>query len=207
MSPDFIKDSEASVTGIIPADGEYYEELKFEKKEFENLLLNNTEFYSCTFTNIRFFKSKFNNCRFEKCLFKNCDLSLSKFTSSLFIDVKWDNCKLMGIDWTSVSKPVKIFLCNCILTDSSFYNMDLIGTEIIKCTAHNTDFEKVNLRKADCSKTDFNLSRFAGADLSGADFTEALNYNINPETTKIKNAKFSYPEVLSLLSAWNIIIE
>ena len=188
-------------------ENEYYENTSFEKVHIQDIRLSEIEFFNCTFTNNILFKGVFKKCRFEKCTFKDCDLSLSKFTDSVFVDVNFTNCKMVGIDWTVISKPLKISFTGCIISDSSFYNLDLIGLVMAKCIAHNTDFEKTDLSKSDCSKTDFMGSKFSGTNLSGADLREALNYFINPNNNKIKKAKFSYPEVITLLDVWDIIIE
>lgn len=85
--------------------------------------------------------------------------------------------------------------------------MDLRSSEIKECAAHNTDFENTNLSKTNCTGTDFLNAKFNDADLSFADFTGAFNYSINPNKTKIKKAKFSLPEVVNLLEAWDVIIK
>jgi len=40
-----------------------------------------------------------------------------------------------------------------------------------------------------------------------ADFSEAFNYSINPETNRLRSAKFSIPGVTGLLDTYGIIIE
>ena len=51
---------------------------------------------------------------------------------------------------------------------------------------------------------DFANSLFNGTDLSGADFTEAINYQIDVNRNKIKGAKFSRYEAVSLLESLGI---
>lgn len=188
-------------------DGEYYKEQLFEKTDFKNQVISEIEFYKCEFVSCIFVKSVFDKCVFEKCEFRNCDLSVVDFAESALIDAEFTDSKLIGIDWTKARKPIYIDFLKCVLNDSSFYKLDLRSRKIESCTAHNVDFEEINLSKAICSRTDFLGSKFNGADLSEADFTEAVNYSIDPNNTKIKKAKFSHPEVLNLLDAWDIIIE
>lgn len=186
---------------------DYYKEESFGKINFKEQKAESVEFYKCTFTSCIFNNSIFEDCVFEKCTFTGCDLSVVKFTGSSFIDVTFADCKMIGIDWTLVQKHVSINFFKCLLNESSFYKMDLRSCKIEECTAHSVDFENANLSKTICCKTDFLNSKFNEADLSSADFRGALNYSINPNYTKIKKAKFSLPEAVSLLSAWNIIIE
>jgi fluoroquinolone resistance protein len=189
------------------SDEEYFEDVSLEKINNPSIKLEEKEFYNCTFANNIMFKGSFRKCRFEKCFFRECDFSLSKFSECLFIDTEFKDCKLMGIDWTLVSKPLKTAFINCILSDSSFFELDFIGSKIINCKAHNVDFENTNLSRSDCSSTDFLSSKFSNTNLSGADLRDARNYFINPAVNKIKKAKFSYPEVLSLLNTYDITIE
>jgi fluoroquinolone resistance protein len=43
--------------------------------------------------------------------------------------------------------------------------------------------------------------------LTGANFKGAKNYAINPQANTLKKTRFSYPEVMTLLNALDIIIE
>lgn len=189
------------------SNDDFYKEQSFEKLNLKDQKYIHVEFYKCSFASCIFTKSLFENCVFEKCSFSGCDLSVAKFSGSSFIDVKFIDSKLIGIDWTLVQKPISVNFTKCILNESTFYKMDLRSAEITECIAHNSDFENTNLTKADCRKTDFLNAKFSEADLSYADFTEAINYSINPNNTKIKKAKFSLPEAVSLLDAWDVYID
>jgi fluoroquinolone resistance protein len=186
---------------------DFYEETKFEKLNLTNSKVVKIEFYKCSFVSCLFTKTIFEKCIFEKCTFSNCDLSIVKYNESAFIDVKFVDNKMLGIDWTLAQKPISVNFEKCLLNDSIFYRMDLRSSQIKKCLAQSVDFEEANLNKSECCQTDFLNSKFSGADLSFADFTGAINYSINPNNTKIKKAKFSLPEAVVLLDAWDIIIE
>jgi uncharacterized protein YjbI with pentapeptide repeats len=186
---------------------EYYEEHSFEKINAGGNKFTHLEFFNCSFLSCQFANTIFENCVFEKCVFKNCDLSVAKFSGSSFVDIEFEDCKLLGIDWTLAQKPSGLNFIKCILNDSTFNKMDLRSSEIKECIAHNTDFENANLSKTICAGTDFLNAKFNDADLSSADFTSAINYSINPNKTKIKKAKFSLPEAVNLLDAWDLEIE
>lgn len=66
---------------------------------------------------------------------------------------------------------------------------------------------EVQLKGADFSGTDLKKSTFQDCDLSKADFRGAKNYFISTESNKIKKAKFSMPEAVSLLGNLDIMIE
>lgn len=74
------------------------------------------------------------------------------------------------------SKIHEAYFSNTILNGASFADSDLLGTIFHNC------------------------------DLCKADFSTASRYSIDPQTNKIKKAKFSLPEAVGLLQGFDIII-
>jgi len=70
-----------------------------------------------------------------------------------------------------------------------------------------SDFIGVDLGDSDFSGSDLQESRFHNANLENVNFVGARNYYINPMNNKLKKAKFSSPEVLSLLAGFGISVE
>jgi fluoroquinolone resistance protein len=80
----------------------------------------------------------------------------------------------------------------------------------------NAVFSGSKIKESHFTNTCLNSADFSGADLSGtifhncelskADFTSAFQYAINPQTNKIKKAKFSLPEAAGLLHGFDITI-
>ena len=186
---------------------DYYESAKFTSDNSDTNNLNDLEFYECEFRNINFFSAQITACRFENCTFINCDLSLTNLQNSQFLEIEFNNCKLAGIDWRKALKPFTINFLESKLNDSIFFGLDLRGTEFTKCEIRNCDFERCNLTKVSFSESDLLNTKFNLTTLNQADFTYTINYQISPTQNKIKKAKFSQPEVLSLLDEFNINIE
>ncbi len=80
----------------------------------------------------------------------------------------------------------------------------------------NGSFENSKLRESYFTNTSLVGANFSGADLQGtifhncdlckADFSTATHYDIDPQTNKIKKAKFSFPEVIGLLRGFGITL-
>ena len=75
-----------------------------------------------------------------------------------FSDVVFEECKLIGIDWTkarwpniSLCSPIKFF--KCILNDSIFMGLTLDEIVIEACKAHEVDFREGSFCDADFSFT------------------------------------------------------
>ena len=191
--------------------GETYTDVKFKNDIFSAQTIKASTFVECHFERCKFVESAFERCAFEDCIFSNCDLSLAKFPATSMIRVRFEDSKLIGINWTlskwmakSVSKRADFVRCN--IQYSAFMGLPMRGVQMTACAAHDVNFTDADLQEANCAKSDFMNSRFAGANLSGANFVGAINYRIDFQSTKIKKAKFSLPEALALLDALEIEI-
>ncbi len=188
-------------------DTEYFKEIVFEKIDFTKLLINNKEFYKCSFIKCNFENLLFSNSDFENCVFQECDLSLLRFNNTKLSDVDFKYCKLIGVDWTFASKPLKINFESCLLNNSNFYALTLGLIIVEDCSLQGVDFTKANLNKAKIVKCDLLNATFSDTILTYTDFSGSINYSINPNLNKLKKTIFSLPEALSLLSNFDIILK
>jgi len=134
----------------------------------------------------------------------NAKLSWSKFNGVMFED-----CKLIGLDWTRASWPTMMFSApmefkRCIMNDSNFFGLTLNELIVEDCKSHGVDFRTAILAQASLSYSDFSRALFGKTNLQGADFTEAMNYDINIFDNDIKGAKFTRFEASRLLECLGI---
>jgi len=78
--------------------------------------------------------------------------------------------------------------------------------EFLECIIRENDFINTNLTGSDFSDSDLQASKFQNTNLEKTNFVGAKNYYIDPTQNKLKKAKFSQPEVLSLLARFEIKI-
>ncbi|MGE5431346.1 MAG: pentapeptide repeat-containing protein [Syntrophomonadaceae bacterium] len=185
---------------------EFYLHENFSGREFANSELKDTEFTDCTFDKMNFEKTRLKYVRFENCTFNKSNLSLVRINGSRFIDCKFTDCKMIGINWQEAEAPIEIIMDKCKLDYSIFYGLDLRRIEITESFAKEVNFENADLSKGKFNGTDFSSSKFKNTNLSFSDLREATNYDINPEFNKIKKAKFSMPEAMTLLQCFDIEI-
>ncbi len=187
---------------------EYYSQnfndLKLPGNEYQSLVFEECNFVECNFS-----EATFSRCKFVDCLFEKCNLSIVKFNQSRFSDVVFDGSKVIGVDWTKVTwpnialnSPLKFF--KCIINDSCFFGLNLKELVIEECKAHDVDFREGNFCEANFSYTDFSNSLFNNTNLTSSDFTESVNYQIDVHLNKIKGARFSRYEAVSLLESLEI---
>ena len=167
------------------------------------------EFEACTFKDCNFSEATFLDCKFVDCLFLKCNLSVVNVERSRFLDVMFEECKVVGVDWTkaswsnlALSSPIKFY--KSIISDSSFFGLGLGEIAVEECKADGVDFRSADLNNAIFVGTNFSGSLFNDTNLSCADFTDAENYRIDVNYNQIKGAKFSRTEVISLLESLEI---
>jgi uncharacterized protein YjbI with pentapeptide repeats len=122
--------------------------------------------------------------------------------------VTFIHCKLLGVDFQGC-KPFLLSLDfeDCQLNLATFNEMPLKGTRFINCQLQEVDFTEANLTNVLFDRCDLSRAIFARTVLEKADFRTAFNYSLDPETNRIKQAKFSKEGVLGLLDKYRIVIE
>lgn len=189
-------------------ESEYYSQ-HFTNLEVSGQEISAKEFEDCQFKECNFSETQFRNCKFIDCTFIKCNLSNAKVAYSRFSNVDFDECKVIGVDWTRASwsdlalaSPLKF--TQCILNDSSFFALKLPEIILEGCKAHDVDFREGNFYEGNFSYTDFSNSLFQNTNLQAVDFTEAANYDIDIYQNVIKGAKFSSFEAVRLLASLEI---
>lgn len=188
--------------------GEHYDQ------EFTELGLSHNEFNEelfdgCTFEGCDFSESMFSRCTFRDCRFVQCNLSVIKIGYSRFVDVAFEECKVVGVDWTQGQWPrlglgSPLIFKQCVLDASSFYGLHLKDCVIENCRAHDVDFRGADFTGADFSGSDLLNSLFASTMLVWANFFAAINYTIDINNNQIKHAKFCRLEAVRLLESLDI---
>jgi fluoroquinolone resistance protein len=169
------------------------------------------EFVGCTFMDCSLLECVFAGCRFADSCFQGCDLSLVQVPATVFSNTRFEESKVIGVDWTQaewagvrLGRPISFF--RCAISHSTFIGLDLKGILIRECAAVNVDFRDADLQETDLRGTDLAESLFGHTDLRGADLRGARNYHIAAGHNTLDGARFSLPEALSLLHGLDIIL-
>ncbi|MCM1544189.1 MAG: pentapeptide repeat-containing protein [Ruminococcus sp.] len=187
-------------------------------KQFTNLNRSNMEFADCSFTDCDFINCVIDGCRFSHCSFADCTFTKcrlinnkgsqqSQMRYSVFTD-----CYLIGINWNEWLPPIQFYqpfdsLTKCRMKYNNFSEMNL--TKFSFCGSDITDsmFADCKLSGSNFKGCNLTKTEFFRCDLTKADFRDAAGYQISLETNKLKDARFSFPEVVNLLSGTGIKIE
>lgn len=190
---------------------------EFYRQSFNGISMSNGELASKVFEECDFVRCSFNGalldrCKFIDCTFRSCDLSNLRIAWSKFQATQFEECKVIGVDWTKGDWPRfatsgRLSFRKSILNDSSFFGLKLPELVLQECKVHSVDFRGGDFSHSDFTYSDFLDSMFGGTDLRGANFTEAMNYDINVLNNQLKGATFTRMEATRLLNGLGIKLE
>lgn len=186
----------------------FYEAETFQKISFQNKQLEKVCFEKCLFERCDFSKSALTSCSFVDCLFKQCQFTLTTLNNCRLQGVTFSECKLVGVDFTYVlPKFLSLKFEKSILDACNFSHMPLPGTSWKYSTIKNGCFTNSILTGSDFRGCRLSQSLFHHTHLEKANFEGATEYAIDPLNNPLKGARFSKPEVMSLLQYLGIIVE
>src|SRR5262249_30813006 len=143
--------------------------------------------------------------------FSTCDLSLVAVTGSRFMDVRFEDAKLVGVDWTAAALLPRLALGvgfeRCVVSQSVFFGIDLRRLVVRESTAEECDFRNADLSDADVRDTELDGAKFGDTTLLRADFRGARNYAIDPLHNRLAKARFSLPDAVALLAGLDVRID
>ena len=184
-----------------------------EGKKFENLNFRKTapeigDYEECTFKNCDFSDSDLSEINFLGCEFLECNLSLARLAQTSFREVRFINCKLLGLHFEDCNNLMISFeFDGCTLDLSSFYKLKLKKTIFRNSKIIEADFTETDLSNSSFRDCDLQRTIFKNTNLEGVDFRTSDNYSIDPDLNRIKKAKFSLTGIAGLLDKYDIEID
>jgi uncharacterized protein YjbI with pentapeptide repeats len=182
--------------------------LVFEKAGIEKLTVGWGVYEECQFRHCNFAHANLSNLMFRNCTFDACDMSLAKLGGTGLQEVRFANCKLLGITFSDCRKLLlQMEFERCLLKLSVFSGLDLKNTSFVDCDLQEADFTGANMSGAAFGNCDLKKALFFHTNLEKADFRTAYNYSISPENNRLRKARFSMHGIAGLLDAYDINIE
>jgi len=186
----------------------FFEDITIENEDFGQKPFTRGEYEQCRFIQCNFSATDLSNCRFIDCIFEGCNLSNAKISQTAFRDVKFIQCKMLGLHFdTCQAYGVSFSFENCILNHSSFYGTAIKKTIFRNCQLLETDYTGADLSGALFDNCNLFRATFENTNLEKADFTTATDYTIDPTLNKIKKARFGVMGLAGLLTRYDIIIQ
>ncbi len=170
--------------------------------------LSQGEYDNCTFKHCSFSSQNLSGYSFIECVFEHCNLSSVAVKNTSFKQVGFLHCKLLGINFSEANA----FLLNmrfeyCMLSYASFYQLKLTKIKVKNCLLEEVDFSECDLNNSTFYECDFRGAIFDHTNLEKTDLSTSINYVLDPETNRIRKARFSKEGAMGLLSKYDIIIK
>jgi uncharacterized protein YjbI with pentapeptide repeats len=125
---------------------------------------------------------------------------------SQFIETRFTDCKLLGIDWPGASSPIEVSFNKSILDYNNFSAQNLTGLVLKECSARNVFFQECDLSRSNFTGTDLQDTHFEDCKLNHANLANAKNLSINLDRNDLKQAILSVEGALGLLRAYQIVV-
>lgn len=186
----------------------YVQLTTFDGQDFSEVPLIAGEYEGCTFQNCNFMGGDITDFRFIDCYFEGCNLSLVKSNKTVFLNAKFKDCKILGFRFDTCLKfGLSFSFDSCQLNHSSFYKTNIKKTTFENSQLQEVDFTECDLTGSVFDKCDLAKSVFNNTNLEKVDFCTSYNYSLDPESNRIRKAKFSLYGLPGLLGRYDIDIE
>ena len=132
---------------------------------------------------------------------------MCKLSNTQLNDVKFENCKLMGVDFSRC--PGFLFEVNftdCILDFCSFEKLKMANTTFRKCSMKGVDLAGTQLPNSLFHQVNLEEATFANTNLKEANLSTDYNFTISPTQNNLKKAIFSENNLSGLLREFSITI-
>jgi uncharacterized protein YjbI with pentapeptide repeats len=170
--------------------------------------LTKGEYENCSFNSCNFAEMDLSEFIFTNCIFNSSNLSMVKLNKTAFRDVKFKDCKMLGLRYENCNEFGLSFSFDaCQLNHSSFYKTKIKKTLFKNSDLLETDFTEADLTAAIFENCDLSKAIFDQTILEKADFRTSFNYTLDPENNRIKKAKFSISGILGLMHKYDIEVE
>lgn len=166
------------------------------------------EYERCTFKGIDFSHMDLSGYIFIECTFFHCNLSNIRIVKTAFRDVKFEDCKLLGLAfYTCHTIGLEMHFERCNLSHASFHKITLKKSVFRSCRLHEADFTGADMSQSLFDDCDLLNAHFEQTNLEKADFRHAINYTIHPTNNRIRKARFSKQGLAGLLSEFDIEVD
>lgn len=152
------------------------------------------------------------NCIFVNCRFENCTVISLEAKYSEIKNGDFQRCNLIGVHWEELF-PTGKYACpieqikNCCLKYNTFADADFRKADFSDNIIQESMFDGCDLQESNFQNCRLEKTQFTRCDIRKSDFRNSSGYVIDIVSNKLKQAKFSYPEVVRLLNSLEIQID
>ncbi|MBS0970935.1 pentapeptide repeat-containing protein [Nissabacter archeti] len=184
-----------------PVENRHFRSLRIKDKRISGL-----GFYQCTFEGCDFSSLALTGCMFEQCEFINCSLANLTHQQLSVLSVRFQSCKVLGIEWASLNIPLAFCMTGCKLIYNTFHGNSLPEIEFSHCNLIDTQFSRCDLRKSNFTGSEFIHTTFEHCCLNGANFLDSEGLVLDAESNAITEVSLPLDAALGLLQKYRLTI-
>lgn len=184
-----------------PVENRHFRALRIKDKRISGL-----GFYQCTFEGCEFTALSLASCAFEQCEFINCSLNNLTHQHLTVLSVRFQACKVLGIQWESLNFPLSFCMTGSKLIYNSFHGNSLPEIEFSHCNLIDTQFTRCDLRKSNFTGSEFIHTTFEHCCLNGANFLDSEGLVLDAESNAINDVSLPLEAALGLLHKYRLTI-
>jgi len=187
-----------------------WDEYDVEGLALDGYAFDGVEAVDCVFNRCRFEQVKWQQCLLRDCVFKNCAFLLSDWFGLSLTNVKFLDCKLMGmtLEESAFGKNplTKFSFHGCKFGSTTFSQLNFSEFEFSSCRFEDGLFQHCKLHGADFSCAEFIRTPFVCCDLENANFQKTRGLELDPRQNHIFKAQFTTAAAMDLLTPLGIAI-
>lgn len=192
---------------IMIQQDQLFQENKFVHQDFTIEPLPPGDYESCIFTSCRFSASNLKGLRFFDCRFVSCDLSMVELEKSAWRNCFFEECKMLGLRFDQCNPlGFSVSFKRCQLDHSLFIKLKMRKTIFRDCRLHHVDFSSCDLGESDFGGSDLLSAVFYQTNLEKSCFVNTFNLQMDPESNRIRKARFSSGALPGLLAKYQLEI-
>ena len=131
---------------------------------------------------------------------------MAKLYGTSLRGVRFESCKLMGVDWTLASKWGDFSFKGCVMDYCSFVGLPLKKITFDGCRLVEANFTEANLTESDFSGSDLTGAQFSRTNLTKADLATASGYYIVPTNNTVRGAKISLEGAVAIARSFGLLV-
>ncbi len=190
----------------------YFEEKMITDQKLQKYTAERCKFIDCEFRNCSFEECSITGCTFVNCKFTNCTIISLTSRYSEVKNAVFQKCNLIGVHWNDLLPSGKYAHSieqfeNCQIKYNTFSEMNFIRFHFSGNSIQESVFEQCNLSESNFLNCRLDGTQIFESDLRKADFRGATGYLIDITSSKMKEARFSFPEAINLLNSLGVKID
>lgn len=180
-------------------DDRSYTHRTFEGLQLSEHAIRRAEFEQVVFKDCRFAGVTWVGCQLSNCRFVDCELTTVKLGGSTFNEVRFERCRMMGINFADLARVIlDVGFRECLMDYACFAGLQLARTEFIDCRLRDADFSNAQLERTVFGGSDLAGANFNHAALLRADLRGAKNLSFDPTLVRLGRTRVDLDALVAI---------